>query len=427
MSPINDDDGHSSGSSTCLPNEGFASTVPETPNVRSHLLTSPLRPATSLTSSRYPLRSTPEREHSGSSSFSRPPSHRERSGSSLSSCPVCVITQTQESTPTIGVARGGVAGGRVALAAGRGAVGRGVGVAARGRVAVGQGVGIAARGRVPGVTRQSSNPRSGVINYSSEECTALLQCIQAVLPIGNEQWQMVAELHGNQYSHCNRTAESIRRKFSALANVQPGSGNPTVPPLILRAKQIREAINFKAGVTDADVSDFFDDAQDVDDNPLEGAVDVVAAVEEETAEPVDVPAIITAATATAATNATAGCRASTNSSTIAPSVASSKARTKHNQLISAIESSSDSTSNAFSTFLQQRQMAEEFEWRQRRLEREEERARREEELHEMRRKESRQQEQFSMLMQMAVTGMMTYLGAKKPRNRGFDDDDSVSV
>jgi len=158
-------------------------------------------------------------------------------------------------------------------------------------------------------------PRSGVISYSSQECTALLQCIQAVLPIGNEQWQMVAELYGNQYSHCNRTAESIRCKFSALANVQPGSGNPTVPPLILQAKQIREAINFKAGVTDADVSDFFDDAQGVvvaDDNLLEGdevevtdAVDVVAAVEEEPAEPVDVPAIITATTATAATNATA--------------------------------------------------------------------------------------------------------------------------
>jgi hypothetical protein len=130
----------------------------------------------------------------------------------------------------------------------------------------------------------------------------------------------------------------------------------------------------------------------------------------------DVPAIVTATTATAATNDTAGRRASTNSSTIAPSVASSKARTKHNQLISAIESSSYSTSDAFSSFLQQRQMAEEFEWRQRRLEREEESARHEEELHEMRRKESRQQEQFSMLMQMAVTGMMAYFGAKKNRS-----------
>jgi hypothetical protein len=245
---------------------------------------------------------------------------------------------------------------------------------------------------------------------------------------------VVAELHGNQYSHCNRTAESIRRKFSALANVQPGSGNPTVPPLILQAKQIREAINFKAGVTDADVSDFFDDSLDVvaeaDDNLLDAEEaevdDVVAAVEEEPAQPEDVPAIITASTATAATTSTAGRRASTNSSTIAPSVASSKARTKHNQLISAIESSSDSTANAFSTFLQQRQMNEEFEWRQRRLEREEERARREEELHEMRRKESRQQEQLSMLMQMAVAGMMTYLGAKKTPGR-HDDDDRPTV
>jgi hypothetical protein len=287
-----------------------------------------------------------------------------------------------------------------------------------------------------GVTQQSSNPRSGVINYSSEECTALLQCIRAVLPIGNEQWQMVAELHGNQYSHCNRTAESIRHKFSALANVQPSSGNPTIPPLILQANQIREAINFKAGVTDADVSDFFDDAHDVvvaDDNLLEGdelevtdAVDVVAAVEEEPAQPVDVPAIVTATTTTAATNTTAGRRASTNSSTIAPSVASSKARTKHNQLISAIKSSSDSTSNAFYTFLQQRQMAEEFEWRQRHLEREEERARRKEELHEMRRKVSRHQEQLSMLMQMAVTGMMAYLGAKKTGHH-HDDDNHPTV
>jgi hypothetical protein len=85
-------------------------------------------------------------------------------------------------------------------------------------------------------------------------------------------------------------------------------------------------------------------------------------------------------------------------------------------------------------------MAEEFEWRQRRLDREEERARREEErarreeerarheeeLHEMRRKESRQQEQLSMVMQMAFTGMMVYLGAKKPPH-DHDDDDHTMV
>jgi hypothetical protein len=200
MAPINDDDGHSSGSSTCIPNEAFGSTVPGTPNVQSHLLTSPLRPATSLTSSRYLLRSTPDRERLGSSFSSRPPSDWERSGSSISSRTPS-FSVTQESTPTVAVARGDVVGGRVAPAAARGAngrgvaVGRGVGVAARGVAAVGHGVAAAGegtaavgRGRGGGATRRSTNPRQGVINYSTEECTALLQCIQAVLPIGNEQW-----------------------------------------------------------------------------------------------------------------------------------------------------------------------------------------------------------------------------------------------
>jgi hypothetical protein len=123
---------------------------------------------------------------------------------------------------------------------------------------------------------------------------------------------MVAELHGNQYSHCNQTAESIHCKFSTLANVQPGSGNPTIPPLILRSKQIREAINFKAGITDTDMSDFFDDTVDAeaDDNLLDGEEaggdDVVATMEEEPAQPVDVPAIVTTTTATAATTTTTG-------------------------------------------------------------------------------------------------------------------------
>jgi hypothetical protein len=44
----------------------------------------------------------------------------------------------------------------------------------------------------------------------------------------------------------------------------------------------------------------------------------------------------------------------------------------------------------------------------------------------MRRKESRQQEQLSMVMQMALTGMMVYLGAKQPPH-DHDDDDHTMV
>jgi hypothetical protein len=45
--------------------------------------------------------------------------------------------------------------------------------------------------------------------------------------------------------------------------------------------------------------------------------------------------------------------------------------------------------------------------------------------YEMRRKEMRQQEQLSMVMQMAITGMMAYLGTKKPRDH--DDDNRPTV
>jgi hypothetical protein len=105
------------------------------------------------------------------------------------------------------------------------------------------------------------------------------------------------------------------------------------------------------------------------------------------------------------------------------------ARTQQNKLVGAIESNADATPAAFASFVQQWQMAEDFECRQRRLEREEERARREEErshheeeLHEMWRKESRQQEQMSMAFQLALTGLMTYLGTK----RDPDDKDPSS-
>jgi hypothetical protein len=41
-------------------------------------------------------------------------------------------------------------------------------------------------------------------------------------------------------------------------------------------------------------------------------------------------------------------------------------------------------------------------------------------MHEMRMKESRQQQQISMMLQFAMTGMMTYMGMKFHSN---DDDD----
>ncbi len=67
--------------------------------------------------------------------------------------------------------------------------------------------------------------------------------------------QPTTSLAVGQFTHCGRTAELIHRKFSP----QPGSGDPIIPPLVLQAKEIMEAINVKVGISNVDVSEFFDD------------------------------------------------------------------------------------------------------------------------------------------------------------------------
>jgi hypothetical protein len=75
-----------------------------------------------------------------------------------------------------------------------------------------------------------------------------------------------------------------------------------------------------------------------------------------------------------------------------------------------------------------KQMVKEFEWKQRRIEREhqeqqrkeereEDRRRHEEELHKMRLKESRQQQQMDTFLQFAMTGMMAFYGSETPKRR----------
>jgi hypothetical protein len=54
---------------------------------------------------------------------------------------------------------------------------------------------------------------------------------------------------------------SPSRFFYKLANEKSGTGNPSISNITLKAKQIKEAINCIAGVTDPNVSEFFDDYQ----------------------------------------------------------------------------------------------------------------------------------------------------------------------
>jgi hypothetical protein len=78
-----------------------------------------------------------------------------------------------------------------------------------------------------------------------------------------------------------------------MANQQPGTGDPTMPPMVALTKRIREAINIKVGVADADVSDFFEDG----DSPGNDLANIQIEEEEEVPEQAttnnNIPTIVT--------------------------------------------------------------------------------------------------------------------------------------
>jgi hypothetical protein len=391
------EDGNSTSSSTCSPDNWRSnqSTVPGTPVVRTSFFLQ-RSPVATQQQGRYFLRSSPPRVATAEIVTAAV-----SNTASAASTAAAVSSTAPSDAASISAAVGIAALSRVA-SQGMAAAVRGRGRGNRSRVS---GSAAVARGGGAGAVN-----RGGPKNYSDQEVEYMLQCIRCVLPLGHEMWDRVAELHGVHWPMQGRTAESLKRKFQTLANQQPGTGNPNIPPLVAKAKEIREAINVSAGVTDADVSEFFDEP---DGGLLEydEEEEVILEAPPAAAEVADAEAVPTVITAVARRQST-----SSGPGSIATSVGSSKARTKQNQLVGAIEASNEVTSSAFATFLQQHQMAEEFEWRQRRYEREEERirqeeersrreeerARREEELHEMRRKESRQQEQMGMVFQAVV-------------------------
>jgi hypothetical protein len=213
---------------------------------------------------------------------------------------------------------------------------------------------------------------------------SLLQCIRSVLPLGRDMWQIVTDLHANNFPHCNFDAQSIQQKYLKLANEQPGTVNPNMSRVTLLAKEIKEAINVKAGVSNPDLSDFFGEDGGVDEDD-DTVVDGVV-VEGGTGVAVGVGANIPSTLEVPPGNRRVSDLSSAGSM-------STKKITRTNLLVSALEDSTSGTASAMTSIMQQRQLAEKAEWRYRRMEQEDERMRQEEERLELRRKREEAEEE----------------------------------
>jgi hypothetical protein len=265
------DNNHSSGSSTCLPddpyqqtqveesqeNEADFSTVPPTPNVRS-FLASPVR----MSTGRYNFRSTPERLHSGrlsmgtssGSSSGGVGSDGRRSGNaavtatSFAATSLVALSTTTTATTNSSANRPNAA--TTNSSHGRHSSNANPSIRPNATGATSSNAYPSTHPNATGATSSNANPsatrpngshgraqptsararggrnnppvatvavtRAGVRNYSSDELDRMLQCIRTVLPTGSDMWELVAQLHGNYFPDCNQNAVSIKNFFINL-------------------------------------------------------------------------------------------------------------------------------------------------------------------------------------------------------------------
>jgi len=94
--------------------------------------------------------------------------------------------------------------------------------------------------------KMSSTKRGS--NYSQEEITFLLATVRKHLPIGQEEWKIIAHEHNEQFPFVDRCFTSLRKKFNSFANARMPTGQPHCPPNIIEAKRILESIKDQADI-----------------------------------------------------------------------------------------------------------------------------------------------------------------------------------
>ena len=82
-------------------------------------------------------------------------------------------------------------------------------------------------------------------NCNEKDAESLLDCVKKKLPLGANEWAVVAALHAAEARKRGRPVrdqKSIRKNFDKLASRRKPTGDPACPPEVHRAKQIARDI-----------------------------------------------------------------------------------------------------------------------------------------------------------------------------------------
>jgi hypothetical protein len=103
----------------------------------------------------------------------------------------------------------------------------------------------------------------------------MLELIEEFHPRGIDEWDLIAASFNSHFGNGeNRSGDDLRNKFKALKNVRKSTGDPNIPPNVLRAKLAQKEIESRMCIQTfgGDESDNDNDSAD-GGFPREGALD----------------------------------------------------------------------------------------------------------------------------------------------------------
>lgn len=90
------------------------------------------------------------------------------------------------------------------------------------------------------------------VGFTQQELFDLFEIMEEVLPIGAQEWEVVASRHQEMWPDTEREAEGLKRKYRALANTKMPSGDPNCPVEVQKAKRLKQLIREDSGLSAAE-------------------------------------------------------------------------------------------------------------------------------------------------------------------------------
>jgi hypothetical protein len=94
-------------------------------------------------------------------------------------------------------------------------------------------------------SKRGGGRQRGLQGYSKDNCNAMVDIVKSILPLWSNKWEQVHKLYtayAKENGRVQQDCDPLRTKFKAIAGSKKGTGDPTFPSYIRKAKRASNMI-----------------------------------------------------------------------------------------------------------------------------------------------------------------------------------------